>query len=188
MPYFEQIRRNIEDQQLIDIYVSFELGLDTTAFVEQHDHLSQDVAYKNSDKCDVIERCLIRFGCLDQHPAILRRDYLIDQLKQDEKQQRISQFEALKNIVKVRSLTCEVDKLRSSNQSLTKQVDELREELDQAHDHADYLASECNRLSSQSGSSIISGAEQKLSASTLGWAQIFLAREINKEVARKWIF
>lgn len=187
MPYYEQIRKTLNSQDLVDIFNLFATGQDTTQIANDHQNSLLDDNYKKSAKCDLIERCLVRFSKLDLHPDILRLQKEIQDLKQAHHQEikdlKKSHaivdtcYEAQKNMISVQMQ--QIQELERSNNNKNSIIYDLEQQCG-------YLDHQCAQMSHSRSSDILQGAEDMLSPGTRWLAKFFLSQEITKRVADKF--
>ena len=184
MPYFEQIRKTLNSQDLVDIYNLFATGQDTTQIEAEHQNSLLDDNYKRSAKCDLVERCIVRFGRLESHPDIKRLQAEIQRLKIDHEKQ-------IKDIKDSSSI---LERCYESQKSIIsvqwKQIEDLERSINEKIGIINDLDQQCGYLEHQNYSrrddGILQGAEDMLGPGTKWLAKFFLSQEISKRVADKF--
>lgn len=176
MPYFEQIRKNLDSQDLIDIYNQFATNQDTSQIVTDHSYALSDDTYRKSIKCDLIERCLIRFDKPESHPAIAK---LQNQIKELKAAHEITNkcYEAQKSMISV-----QIEQIQELQRSINHKIATIND----LEEHCNNLSQECGYLARSRSTNILQGAEEMLNPGTRWLAKFFLSQEITKRVADKF--
>jgi hypothetical protein len=172
MTYFKQIRKTLKSQDLIDIYHMFETGQDTTAIIDQHKESLSDTTYKTSDKCDLIERCLIRFDNFEILPkAIEIRQQIAERDRLDASTNLA--VDAMKHRISMQH--DQIYELEHRVNGLLIEIDNINEQNNAMHNYS-HIGS----------GGIIQGAESRLSSPVRWLAEYFLAQEIQNKVLEKF--